>query len=276
MNLRSYKELKLAQLDNFFRGINFENIISKNELVENVDLDNALVNRYLFINGDKHDINFINRNKFFRTVFLKFLFDVKKDYDSLKKSFRHDGDGDIFAVTTYSEVDNLIDNFLKNVISKLDKLKNGLLKHFCGEKNSKIIGTYSLYDFQISLDDSVMVSDDKELVNDFRMLLYYVCSLPNLENERFAAYLALDGLKNKRISVLTNISNYLVNNRFLNTTSDEYRKIASYFKDIFRAGDIKTVEDIYSEAINYISSNLNINIEEFETLYDEKKRKTTK
>lgn len=187
MKLSEYREIKLNEVDYFFRGIHFENIGKKN----------APIIDSMVIEGEFVNLDFINQNKLWRKLIESALIDIK-GYRSELEFIYLDNFQSHTATELKKEIDTAVGQFYNKVINRLNELNNTFLKVFYKDKTNKKNGASlldtSLNFFKINSGNNIYDWGSKEtsnrkernpeVVDDLRLILLYIYTLPKMLKDR--------------------------------------------------------------------------------------------
>lgn len=252
MTISEYKKNKLTEIDYFLRGINFNNVGIKekkyNEDGKYLGTINAKLIDNVQVNDELFKTKFLNRKEWF-PILTEAMSKIKTLYAGLENKFSDD----ITGANTVKEVDIAIIEFIQNVMQILDELKEHILEDVKLEKNvsvTKSFETSSLDFLEINIGGKVFKSErintnpnilkEKEQVDSAVLILVYIYMLPiNIERSSI--------LKSNMINLIEELE------KCFDHGSEEHKKIASYFQEIYRLrqGEKAGIEK-FKEVIKYI------------------------
>lgn len=251
MNIKEYIKLKLEEVDYFLKGVYFENINVNYEII----VENML------IEGNFHNLDFMNRSRLHRKLTEETLLKIKGyryELEQVDLAFLSVPMGNMTEEEKEKhiqiEVDKAVEKFIKLVMLELNNLRDNVLNKFYREKNDKKQRVSLLYTdldfFKIKLGSKEFnweeisqkqkINEDKKqpvVIDDLRLALYYIYSLPNkIEDKR------------NKLATLEAFSEYAKDN----LSQEKYGLSVRYYGKLRNESFYDNFAVIYSELLHKI------------------------
>lgn len=300
MTIVEYKQKKLIELKKFLRGINFEKIgkvkYERDEKSGNFILDdngNRIIKEYAsilknFILVDEGLIlktDFINQDKEYRDLFLKFINEVNYLRLGLEDSFQSKGVFD--ELLTQKDIDSLSNNFINRVIRCFEKFKIEILKRISGDDPklmNRLLEMVDLSSIKIMFGDKeyncvdlLDYNQDKKNVNSTEVTTTEEKTVDNLEELIIGIYTLIPDLKDEKKefdqmrekaikekkvtdklkSRMGEFINQLFNANIFNNTGRQANRIKYYWFAIKNSKSKKEALEKFKDFVSFLENELN-------------------